>query len=132
MLLLGRDFEETNTLLSTEDVTRLKAGGWEPLLSSLQGRGRNVRRRKRGRPSKGKDEEEGEEDDKQEEDYSDRGSLDGLGGKRPYRGVSLNCFTRKWRANFVVNDVEVRLYHGDDEEAAARAYDSAAFHLFGK
>jgi hypothetical protein len=144
MLLLGRGYEETNKLLSKDEIDQMMAGGWEQLLASFPltlRRGRPSRRQPRDIDDgsvEQKGEGEGEEEEEEEEEIAPKrkqrprpssSNVHGSGGKKSYLGVSLNHFTQKWRACIAVRGQVVRVYHGDDEEAAARAYDIAAFYL---
>lgn len=49
-----------------------------------------------------------------------------------YRGVSLSRETQKWRASITVEKRSIYLGTFREEEAAARAYNSAAQQFFGK
>ena len=46
MILLGRDYEETNKLLSDDDIIELTSGGWEVWLAELEERRKITKRRR--------------------------------------------------------------------------------------
>lgn len=49
-----------------------------------------------------------------------------------FKGVSFNKYTGKWVANIVKNYRQIHLGYYKDKKNAAKAYNKAAFKLFGK